>query len=239
MGNENQDGKIIQSYKVNENCELHIDKRKLIKAYRKEIAFCIILIIFYLFLLLTKMINEKIINIYFLSLLVTFELGFLLIIFFNYWSIRFENNTIIIKKGFLPEITIHLDNLINIQIMEYRNKVITMNLEVSYLNGSRFRKINLPYFKDMYYIIEQLEIEKFVKLFSHELVDFNDSNREWKNIYRDIETIEQINKKLSIQGMINKEATIKDIVVISIVFLIGFVLLFFAIPIIYKMIHGI
>ena len=238
MENENQDRKIIQSYKVNENSELHIDKRKLIKAYRQEITFCIILIIFYLFLLFTKMINDKIINICFLSLLVTYELGFLLIICFNYWSIKFENNTIIIKRGFLPEISIYLNNLIDIQIMEYRNKIITMNLEISYLNGSRFRRINLLYFNDMYYIIEQLEIETFVKLFSHELVDFNDSNREWKNIYRDIETIEQINKKLSIQGMINKEATIKDIVVIIVVFLIGFIVLFFTIPIIYKMIHG-
>lgn len=227
--------KIIQSYNYGKTIELKPDSKIL-----NITNLLVITIVIVLELILTCILKMDIISKYDVNIInwLVLPLPIMMLLInatlFN-WHLKLEDNIIFIEKDKIFKYKINIDDLIDIN--EYRNI-----LEIVYLKKNTMRKQNLylyGFMRKKKALIELLELDEFINCFSYDSIDSNDFyNHTWKNINRDIKKIELIERKLSVNNFFNREASLKDKIIIVALALICMIILFFMIPIIYKVIKG-
>lgn len=194
MKQSNNREKNIQSYQNNKYMIIETDRRKIIESHFLFIVIFLLCVLFNIILEIEFKRFDVIILLAFIGIgLIDF-----LIIKYDNWKLKLENNTIYIERKIFPSYSINVDDVIKIQYIIYRNtrKIYREYVEIAYFNNKNKIKMDRLYiFKNINYFADKDKMKEFIKIISNQLDNKKDYNSDVEDIMGREEKVEKFYKR--------------------------------------------
>ena len=193
--------KYVQSYINNRTMEIETNKKMIIES---KFVFIVIFLLCMLFNIILQIEFKRFDICAFLSF-IGIGLIIYLIIKYDNWKLKLENNIIYIERKIFPSYTINVDNIIKIQHYIYHEgRAYREYLEITYFNNkNKIKKDHLYIYKNSNYFVEEDKIKEFIKIFSDYVENLDDNSSDIRDIKRSDEQVEKLYKKASLNKTIN------------------------------------
>ena len=196
MKQSNNREKNIQSYQNNKYMIIETDRRKIIESH------FLFIVIFLLCVLFNIMLEIEFKRFDVVRLLAFIGIGLIdfLIIKYDNWKLKLENNTIYIERKIFPSYSINVDDVIKIQynIYRYTSKIYREYVEIAYFNNKNKIKTDRLYiYKNINYFADKDKMKEFIKIISNMLDNKKDYNSDVGDITTREKQVEKFYKRSS------------------------------------------